>query len=151
MGDAASIGKQIRAELSKTIRDVMLLVVDNLQNSTPVDTGHAGSNWVATFGTPYSGVDGSREAVSYAAQDAGIARLQNYDVGRHGKVFIRNNVPYVPYLDQGHSQQAPAGFVRAAILAALRRASRGRKSAVRKMLNQMARTAIRRERRSLKR
>src|SRR5688572_24275740 len=139
MGNAASIGREIRAALSATIRDVMLLVVNNLQNSTPVDTGHAGSNWIVTIGAPYRGVDGSRESVSYAAQNAGIQALQTYDVAR-GRVSLRNNVPYLPYLDRGHSQQAPAGFVQIAIMAALRRAPRGKVQATRKMLRSMSRT-----------
>lgn len=146
MANAAQIGREIRAALSVTIRDVMLLVVENLKNSTPVDTEHARSNWIVTFKTPFTGVAGSREAVSYAEQEAGIARLERYDVGRDGRIHIRNNVPYVPYLDRGHSQQAPAGFVAMAIMAALRRAPRGRVESTRKMLRTLARTAIRRTR-----
>jgi hypothetical protein len=148
VGDAASIGREIRAALSVTIRDVMLLVLANLKASTPVDTGHAASNWIVTFRTPFQGVDGSRAAVSTAQQDAGEDRLRRYDVGRDGAVVLRNNVPYVKYLDRGSSQQAPAGFVRMAIMAAMRRAPHGRRGAVRQMLRGMARTAIRRSRTS---
>ena len=33
--------------------------------------------------------------------------------------FVSNGVPYIGKLDQGSSQQAPAGFVRAAVVKAV--------------------------------
>jgi hypothetical protein len=141
MGNAASIGRELRADISRTLRDVMLLAADNVTNATPVDTTNAANNWILSTGSPYTGVDGSRLAPSHTAQDAGIKALQGYDVGRDGKIYLRNNVLYLQFLDQGHSQQAPAGFVAAAFQGAARRAPRGRKSAVKKMLTGMARKA----------
>lgn len=141
MGNAASIGKAIREDISKTVRDVMLLAVDNVINATPVDTTNAANNWILSFGRPYPGVDGSREAPSHAVQDASIRAMQNYDAGRDGKVYLRNNVLYLEFLDRGWSQQAEPGFVAAALTAAVRRAPRGRKQAARKMLIGMARKA----------
>lgn len=141
MGNAASIGKAIRADISATLSSVMLLAADNVTNSTPVDTTHAANNWVLSVGQPYMGVDGSREAPSHQAQDHGIELIKRYDVGRDGKIFLRNNVFYLEFLDRGHSQQAPAGFVAAALLGASRRAPRGRKQAARNMLRGMSKKA----------
>jgi len=141
MGNAAQIGRELRAELSKTIRDVMLLAADNLMNATPVDTGHASSNWVLSLGSPYTGIDGSRQAVSTVEQDRGIDAVTGYDIGRDGPIYLRNNVLYLQFLDQGHSQQAPAGFVGQAFMAASRRAPHGRKTSTKKMLRSMARSA----------
>jgi hypothetical protein len=141
MGNAASIGKELRADISKTLRDVMLLAADNVRNSTPVDTTHAANNWILTTGRPYGGIDGSRESPSHSAQDDGIADLMDYDVGRDGPIHLRNNVLYVQFLDQGHSQQADAGFVALAFQAATRRAPHGRKGSVRKMLRNMSKRA----------
>lgn len=119
----------------------MLLAADNVTNATPVDTGHAASNWVLSVGAPFTGIDGSREAVRTDAQDAGIARIEQYDVGRDGTIFLRNNVLYLQYLDRGWSQQAPPGFVAAALQSATRVARHGRKTAVRRVLRAMARAA----------
>lgn len=143
---AARVGREVRAEISKTVRDVMLLVVSNLKNSTPVDTGHAQSNWIVTTKHPFAGVDGSRTSVSHAMQDRGITTVMGYDVGRDGPLYLRNNVHYIKYLNRGHSQQAPAGFVTTAIMAALRRAPYGRRGATRRMLHSMSRRAIDRDR-----
>ena len=143
MGNAASIGREIRADISKTLRDVCLLAADNLANATPVDTGHASTNWILSTGSPYNGIAGSRESVSVAEQEQGIADLQDYDVVRDGPIYLRNNVLYLKYLDAGWSQQADAGFVGASFQAAARRAPRGRKTAVRKMLRSMSREAYR--------
>lgn len=143
MGNAASIGKAIRADLSRVLRDVMLLAADNVTNATPVDTTHAATNWVLSVKSPYMGIDGSRDAPSDAAQQAGIARLQTYDIGRDGRIFLRNNVLYLQWLDKGWSQQAPPGFVAAALLDATRRAPHGRKQATRRVLRAMARSAYR--------
>jgi hypothetical protein len=138
---AKRIGDEIRQAISKTLRDVMLLAEQNVSTSTPVDTGHAMSNWILSVGSPHSGVDGSRADVSFTAQARGRARVQTFDVGRDKRIYLRNNVPYVQYLDRGSSQQAPAGFVARAMAAALRKAPYGRKGAVRKMLRAMAKTA----------
>lgn len=141
---AKKIGDELRAAISKTVSEVMLLAQDNVANSTPVDTGHASSNWVLSTGTPYTGVDGSRAAVSFSAAAAGREKIRNLDIGRTPKVFLRNNVFYLPFLDKGSSQQAEAGFVTKAILAARRLAPYGRKGSVRKMLTGMARAAYKR-------
>lgn len=141
MGSAAAIGKEIREELSRVLSSVMILAQDNLRNSTPVDTTHASNNWILTVGQPYSGVDGSRVSPSTAVQDAGIKRMDTYDIGKDGPIYIRNNVLYLQFLNRGHSQQAPAGFVAIAMQAATRRAPHGRKMAVRKMLRNMAKAA----------
>lgn len=137
----SKIGRELRADLSKTLRDVMLLAADNVTNATPVDTTNAANNWILSTGTPYNGVDGSRVNPSNQAQTAGIAKILDYDVGRDGPIYLRNNVLYLQYLDQGWSQQADAGFVAAAFQAAARRAPRGTKTRVRKMLRGMARGA----------
>lgn len=143
MGNAASIGKAIREDISKVLRDVMLLAADNLANATPVDTGHASTNWILTTGSPYNGIAGSREQVSISEQVQGIADLQDYDVGRDGPIYLRNNVLYLKFLDAGWSQQAEAGFVGIAFQNAARRAPHGRKTAVKKMLRGMAKSAYR--------
>lgn len=144
MGNAASIGKAIRDDLSKTLRTVFSIAGQSVIDATPVDTEHDRSNWVLSVGSPYTGVDGSRIAVSYAAQKAGFQKLAAYDVGRDGKIFLRNNVFYTKFLDKGWSQQAPAGFVAAAFFQGVRGAPHGRKTSARKMLKGLARAAYQR-------
>ena len=141
MAKAKKIGEDIRAAISKTVSDVMLLAEANLTASTPVDTGHATSNWVLSVRAPFTGVDGSRSNVSFAAKAAGRAAVRAFDVGKHARVYLRNNVHYLQYLNRGSSPQAEAGFVARAMLAARRLAPYGRKGSVRKMLTAAARSA----------
>lgn len=142
MPGASKIGREIREHLSKVTRDVMEVATQNLINATPVATEHAMSNWVPSVGAPFTGIDGSPKAVSFAAQDAGIARLKTYDAGKDGPIYIRNNVLYLQYLDRGSSPQASAGWVSRALLGAVNRAPGQRRAAVSRVLRNMARSAF---------
>ena len=140
MGNAASIGRELRAHLSKTMSDMMLKAADAVTNATPIKTSHAESNWILSVRSPYSRVDGSPRAVSHAAQDAGIQLIQRYDIGKHGpKIFLRNNVLYVQFLDKNSRH---AGFVAKALQSAAR-VARGRVQSARRVLRSMARSAYR--------
>lgn len=140
---AAAIGRAIRENMSRVLRDVMLDATSALIGATPIDTGNAQNNWILSTGHPYMQTDGSREAPSDAQQQAGIAAIQKYDIGRDGKIYLRNNVLYLQFLDKGWSSQADAGFVAAAFQSATSSAPRGTKTRVRKMLRKMAREAYR--------
>lgn len=141
MGNAASIGKQLREELSKTLSDVMISAAERVTLATPVDTTNAANNWILTVGAPFGGVDGSRESPSHAMQDAGIDRIARYDVGQDGPIYLRNNVLYLQFLDRGWSSQAEAGFVARALNSAAAVAPRGRRASARKILKRMSKSA----------
>jgi len=106
------------------IKKVTLGIVANLvaapgEGGTPVDTGWARANWVPNIGSPLDKVAGSREQAEKGLlpgdQQQGIASVvASYRLAR-GPVHITNNVPYILPLDQGHSRQAPRGFIRRAI------------------------------------
>lgn len=113
------------------MKRIVLDVVANLvrapaRGGTPVDTGWARANWVPRIGQPVTATDGSRESVSQGAQQSGLAAVATgYKLVR-GPVWISNNVPYILQLNDGSSQQAPAGFVQAAIGEAVLSAARVR-------------------------
>lgn len=148
------IADLIRDKAAQVSRDTMLLARRNVTAATPVDTEHAASNWVLSVGRPYEGVCGTRESVSYAAQEAGDAAAMEYngrDVAAGRALYLRDNVFYMKYLDRGWSQQAVAGFVLKAILARgsgatspARHAPKGTRRAVRSMLRKVAMAAIKR-------
>lgn len=139
MANAAAIGRALRKSLSQAMSHTMLIARQSVTNATPVATEHAASNWVLSIGAPFDGVDGSRDAVSYSAQQEGDARVREYDIGRDGpRLFLRNNVFYLQFLDDGHSQQAPPGFVGMAISSAEFSAPESRKPAVATMLRNIA-------------
>jgi len=108
------------------IRKMAFDVVANLRKAgseggTPVDTGWARANWVPSLGgEPASEPVGSKISVlsAEAATQSGLGSLLNYKL-LIGPVYITNNVPYITRLNDGHSSQAPKGFVQAAITAAV--------------------------------
>ena len=92
-----------------TFRRLYVAIGAYVINATPVDTGHARNNWLASIDNPKQGTP---NAESKSGSDAitqitstGIALTLN-DVG-----VIVNNVPYIRRLNAGHSKQAPAGFI----------------------------------------
>ena len=100
----------INDELSRIARNILR----EIRNATPVDTGHAASNWIGTFGSPTTQVAGSREAVNFAPQNESLATLGRRNA-RLQPIFIANNVEYIGLLNTGTSTQAPRGFVEMAI------------------------------------
>lgn len=97
------------------VQRLTLRIDANLKEDTPVDTGHAQSNWVPQIGSPFRGIVGSKESPDNSASQQGLATvLSSYNLAA-GPVYISNNVPYVKYLDQGTSQQAPQDFIRIAV------------------------------------
>ncbi len=108
---------------TQVIRKLALDIVANLvkaaaEGGTPVDTGWARSNWLINIGSPITSPSGDVGQPSPSAQSAGQASMLVYSV-LQGPVWISNNVPYIVFLNEGSSKQAPAGFVQRSIARAL--------------------------------
>jgi len=104
----------------KHIKILTLEVTANLIEDTPRDTGWARSNWIPSIGQSTETIAGSPDNITPAAQQRGLAEVAStYKLSR-GAVFVTNNVPYILPLNDGHSKQAPAGFVQLSILRAVR-------------------------------
>ena len=105
-------------ELTEYVADINARVARNLirdlRDSTPVDTGHAASNWIGNIGAPYGGVAGSKSSVDFGPQNRSLISLaaQNKTLRN---VFITNNVEYIGILNTGWSKKAPSGFIQRAI------------------------------------
>lgn len=98
--------------LERSVRAVALKLDAELVNTTPVDTGRAKSNWLPSLNSP-----DTRKVEPNQKPDIGPT-LSAY--GIDDTIFISNNLPYIQKLNEGSSQQAPAGFVEAAIARAKR-------------------------------
>jgi hypothetical protein len=114
-------------------------IIQDLVLHTPVDVGTALSNWQVTLNAPSGNIippfspslkgrtvkgewqhtippDVTREANVSAILFAAELIIESKQPGQD--IYISNNVPYIGILDQGSSEQAPAGFVdRARVLA----------------------------------
>jgi len=80
--------------------------------ATPVDTGNARANWQATLDAP------AVDVVTVGSPGA-VMEPPGKDFDAERLRFVSNNVAYIQRLDAGHSKQAPAGFVRAALAKAV--------------------------------
>jgi hypothetical protein len=100
-----------------------LTIVGDLAYHTPVDKSTALSNWQVTQGAPavgtikahYPGEKGS----TFGSSAAKVLELAKGVLARKRagvKIYITNNLPYIRPLNDGHSKQAPAGFIERAIL-----------------------------------
>ncbi len=98
--EAAETPRATREQAVKAVKSASLAVEKRIKLEMPVDTGRARASWghwtAADVVKP--GPGGSGDAV-WAASDDGLTITQG------------TNVPYVEYLNNGHSRQAPAGFI----------------------------------------
>ena len=121
--DIAAAKLQIEKVTNETIIDVTLRIhatlVSNPPAGTPIDLGWASANWFINVGAPTSGNGGqlntdnpSAVTAREALQGATVARfVTGYDYTSGQTVHVGNNVPYINRLNNGWSDQAPAGFV----------------------------------------
>lgn len=112
--------RQNASDLSVQVVDA---IVRELVSNTPVDSSQALSNWQVALSTPaqarldafYTGEKGSTQEISAAAAMAAArAILRSKKPGVD--VIVSNVVPYINRLNEGYSDQAPAGFIERSIL-----------------------------------
>ncbi|WPK40874.1 tail completion or Neck1 protein [Pseudomonas phage Knedl] len=125
--------KQFAAKMKKTAsdmeyniveikREVAVVVLTELANTTPVDTGLAVSNWRVAINQPVAYLiaphaPGKYQSTRPANVRATIAQgVQMLDtlIGED-VVHIGNNLSYITDLDEGWSPQAPEGMTKNAI------------------------------------
>jgi hypothetical protein len=131
-----AIVRDLERVSERVIAKITLDVVANLTDTgkpwgTPVDVGWARANWVPSIGSPVSKnlrdvpSTSANAAAAQAEQRSAVARIATGYRLDQGKVFISNNVPYILRLNDGSSNQAPAGFVQNAIRKAVTEDIRG--------------------------
>lgn len=127
MGDVRIVVQSLNGFTEKLVRRLTLNVTANLIEDTPVDTGWARANWVPSIGAPRRQTAGTRAAAEDGRIDLGPQTSGQLDVAAYKlgpAIFVSNNVPYIERLNSGSSRQAPAAFVQAAILRAIRDTAR---------------------------
>lgn len=132
MSEPVRIAALLEAATEEVIRRISINVTAELIERTPVDTGWARANWIPAIGSPADDDVAELDRASRTAgvtsargrQSLGTASLTGYRLQR-GNVFISNGVPYIGFLNEGTSDQAPRGFVQDAIVAGIRSIGRG--------------------------
>ena len=103
--DIAKFAEKAGLSLDKTVRMVTVELFSSVIKSTPVDTGRARGNWQTTQRSAASG------EVDRSQADA-LAELNENAGGAGSVTYMTNNLPYARRLEEGYSDQAPAGMVR---------------------------------------
>jgi hypothetical protein len=113
--------------VSNKVDDLALRIHAGLTKETPVDTGWARANWVPSVGTFPTEPVGSPDNISDSEVRSGISEISRWKITQ-GPIFITNNVPYIAPLNNGHSKQAPKGFVEQVVQRETNRAGKARLS-----------------------
>lgn len=101
--------RKVDQRVSEATRWIALEALRRVIQKSPVAEGRFRGNWQAALSVRPDGVldvvdpDG---AATLAEGSRNISQLKPYEV-----VFLANNVPYARKLEDGYSQQAPAGVV----------------------------------------
>jgi len=113
----------LASEGSRCAVGVAMATGRNLAYVTPVDTSNAISNWQISLENPnvsmrlpfFLGHKGSTYGPSAKATVVDMNNvLKNKIVGQ--SIFLVNTAPYIRELNNGSSQQQPAGFVERAVI-----------------------------------
>lgn len=105
------IEREFTGATTRKLRKLTLDITADLIGETPVRFGWARANWVPSIGDPFVGPAGSPESLDQGAQAQGIAEVAATYRLSDGPIWITNFVPYIGRLNEGHSRQAPAGYV----------------------------------------
>lgn len=116
---------QVADGVDQVVKAAAFKVDQSVVTSTPVDTGRARSNWIASIGSPAGGTRGPfspgsklGKGESNNAQAAITAAKSVIESRRFRQaIFISNNVDYIAKLNNGSSKQAPKNFVRKGVQA----------------------------------
>lgn len=99
--DFKRAGKQALPQAQRAVKGASFAVERRIKNEMPVDEGRARASW--GHWTPGDLVhptpDSTRVDAHWVESDNGLTISQG------------SNVPYIAALNEGHSRQAPAGFI----------------------------------------
>ena len=122
------IAVRVEGSVERAMKDCAQVVLRSVVEGTPVDTGTARSNWTPELDRAFEGLFPARvpgikgstgDANSVATIGAGAPVIEAFDIRTNREIHITNNAGHIQALNNGHSQQAPADFVRIAVLEGL--------------------------------
>lgn len=112
--DLRRFSAQTQERLVVIPRKIALEVLRRVVMRTPVDQGRARGNWQTEVGTMNEGESDVVDPGGGAAIEAGVSAIESWTAENVG-LFIFNNVPYIGKLEDGYSDQAPAGMVKVTV------------------------------------
>lgn len=122
--DISKFAADCGEKADQVVRMACLQLLRGVVLKTPVDTGRARANWMASVDAPAVGTkdfegdagSGIQAPSESAGSVASIGLGQQAVKLATGRVFwLSNNLPYIERLEYGHSKQSPQGMVRLTI------------------------------------
>lgn len=108
--EIADFFEKLPQEIVKPTRDkIALQALRGVVLRTPVDTGRARGAWLVGEGAAVEDAPDTKDKTGAAAISAGTRAILAAEP--YGAIHISNNLPYILKLEDGSSQQAPAGMV----------------------------------------
>lgn len=113
---AKGLRKVTLAQAQRLLREVSFAVEKRVKMEMPVDTGRARASWGHWTPGDIHGVPVRHGPRRRGAAGAADTRASNadavYEESEDGLTITQgSNVPYIEFLNNGHSRQAPAGFL----------------------------------------
>lgn len=114
------LSKVIPVNVKTGLKETVLVIDQILVTETPVDTGRARSNWVVGTGPSSAAINayapGEKGSTAGQNTQAALQQARDFlDANDVSVIYISNSLPYIQYLNEGSSSQAPAGFIEAAV------------------------------------
>ena len=122
------IAVRVEGNVERAVKGCAQVVLRSVVEGTPVDTGKARSNWTPELDRAFEGLFPARvpgikgstgDTNSVATIEAGAPVIEAFNIRENREIHITNNAGHIQALNDGHSQQAPADFVRIAVLEGL--------------------------------
>lgn len=114
--------KEIRDNAELRVKVAVSAGIGVIVPTTPVDTGLARNNWNIVLGDLHEPALRVPDKSGSTSTSWMIQQLQNWSIESGDAITFINPVDYVAFLDQGSSQQAPAGITPRVIQAMISRA-----------------------------
>lgn len=102
--------RKTNANADQVVRQSTMSLLSGVVRRSPVDTGRFRGNWQVAIAQPATGQLSRDDKSGSATVQAGLSVVAGAKAG--GVIWITNNLPYARRLENGWSDQAPAGMVR---------------------------------------
>lgn len=98
----------VEEALTQRVRVIALAMLNEVVLRSPVDTGRFRGNNIVSVGAPVYTSSANVDPTGSETIQQGLRVTTGLEP--YTQVFIQNNLPYAVPLEDGHSQQAPAGI-----------------------------------------
>lgn len=98
----------VEEALTQRVRVIALAMLNEIVLRSPVDTGRFRGNNIVSVGSPVYTSSVNVDPTGSETIQQGVRVMTGLEP--YTQVFIQNNLPYAVPLEDGHSQQAPAGI-----------------------------------------